>query len=209
MYSRPKKTVKWPAATRSTRIAEVGTRNPRVKTILTALAVLAVAAGAAAPTFAQTPPAGTRSAPTATLDPDVASLRGLVTISVVVEELGPMAAQLGITRASLETIIERRLRQSGIQVVDNPASDATLYLRVTFLVKETTGRTPPGAVYHSGLELQQIAKLEKNQAWAYPTSWRTGDLVVHPLDGVAENMRLQLNRQMDKFLDAYLSANPK
>jgi hypothetical protein len=180
-----------------------------INIILAGLAALVVAVGAPVPAQAQPPPAGARPAPAATLDPDVASLHGLVTISVVVEELAPTAAQSGITRASLETIIEGRLRQGGIQVADNPGSDATLYLRVTFLVRETTGRTPPGAIYHAGLELQQIARLEKNQAWAFPTSWRTGDLVVHPLDGIAENMRVQLNRQMDKFLDAYLAANPK
>jgi hypothetical protein len=180
-----------------------------IKIALLGFAALVVAVGAAAPALAQTPPVGARPALAATLDPDIASLHGLITLGVVVEELAPAAAQNGITRESLETIIERRLRESGIRVENNPASDATLYLRVTFLVREATGRTPRGAVYHAGLELQQIARLEKNQAWAYPTSWRTGDLVVHPLNGVAENMRVQLNRQMDKFLNAYLAANPK
>ncbi len=180
-----------------------------IKIALLGFAALVVAVGAAAPALAQTPPVGARPAPAATLDSDIASLHGLTALSVVVEELAPTAAKNGITRESLETIIERRLRESGIRVENNPASDATLYLRVTFLAREAAGRTPRDAVYHAGLELQQIARLEKNQAWAYPTSWRTGDLVVHPLDGVAENMRVQLNRQMDKFLDAYLTANPK
>jgi hypothetical protein len=178
-----------------------------VKIILTGLAALFAAVSAAVPALAQPPAMSARPAPT--LDPDIASLRGLVTLSVVVEELAPTAAQNGITRESLETIIEQRLRQSGIRVVDNPASDATLYLRITFLVRATTKGTPLGAVYHAGLELQQIARLEKNQAWAYPTSWRTGDLVVHAVDGIAENVRFQLNQQMDKFLTAYLAANPQ
>jgi hypothetical protein len=205
-----RKSLERAVATGSIPIAEVTHGTRRVKTIFTALAVvLVVFVGAAAPALAQTAPVDARPAPAATLDPDIASLRGLVTISVVVEELAPAAAQHGITRESLETIIERRLRQSGIRVANDPAADATLYLRVTFLAREATGRTPRAAVYHAGLELQQIAKLEKNQAWAYPTSWRTGDLVVHPLDGIAENMRAQLNRQMDKFLDAYIAANPK
>ena len=178
-----------------------------MKIILTGLAALFAAVSAAVPALAQPPAMSARPAPT--LDPDIASLRGLVTLSVVVEELAPTAAQNGITRESLETIIEQRLRQSGIRVVDNPASDATLYLRITFLVRATTKGTPLGAVYHAGLELQQIARLEKNQAWAYPTSWRTGDLVVHAVDGIAENVRFQLNQQMDKFLTAYLAANPQ
>ena len=186
-----------------------------VKIILTRRAALFVvlgvlgALGPAVPALAQPPPMTARPAAAETLDPDVASLRGLLTLSVVVEELAPTAPQNGITRESLERIIEERLRQGGIRVADNPAADATLYLRVTFLVRKTPGGAPLGVVYHAGLELQQIARLEKNQAWAYPTSWRTGDLVVHNLDGIAEHMRFQLNQQMDKFLTAHLAANPK
>src|SRR4029077_20751829 len=70
-------------------------------------------------------------APAAAADSQIerASLTGLTTISVVVEALAPIAEKNGLATATLQTDVERRLRQAGINVT--PAADACLHVHVT------------------------------------------------------------------------------
>src|SRR5213593_1072205 len=58
-----------------------------------------------------------------------ASLTGLSTLSVVVEDLSPTAVSSGLTTAMLQRDAERRLRQAGLSVT--PDADAYVYLHVT------------------------------------------------------------------------------
>src|SRR5207247_8061657 len=60
---------------------------------------------------------------------DRVTLTGLSPISVVVEELSPVAQKNGLTAASVQTDVERRLRQAGISLT--PDADAYLYVHVT------------------------------------------------------------------------------
>src|SRR5438874_13561443 len=60
---------------------------------------------------------------------DRVTLTGLSPISVVVEELSAVAQKNGLTAASVQTDVERRLRQAGISLT--PDADAYLYVHVT------------------------------------------------------------------------------
>src|SRR5260221_2884072 len=57
------------------------------------------------------------------------TLTGLTPLSVVVEDLAPIAEKNGVTGAALQADVERRLRQAGITLT--PDADAYLYVHVT------------------------------------------------------------------------------
>src|SRR5207253_7082964 len=58
-----------------------------------------------------------------------ASLTGLPTISIVVEDLPSVAQTNGLTAAALQADVEKRVRQAGISIT--PDADAYLYVHVT------------------------------------------------------------------------------
>ena len=49
----------------------------------------------------------------------IESLRGLQAVSVVIEDLGPDAESLGLTKSRLHSQVELRLRRSGITVLED------------------------------------------------------------------------------------------
>src|SRR5262249_4013935 len=65
-------------------------------------------------------------------DTERASLTGLTTVSVVVEELSAVAKKSGLATATLQADVERRLRQASISVT----SDADAYLYVHIMVAD-------------------------------------------------------------------------
>src|SRR5437764_13569841 len=69
---------------------------------------------------------------------DRVALTGLSPISVVVEELSAVAQENGLTAASVQTHIERRLRQAGSSLTP----DADAYLYVTGTVADPVGALP-------------------------------------------------------------------
>src|SRR5262245_40575396 len=58
-----------------------------------------------------------------------ASLAGLTPISIVVEDLAPIAQTNGLTTSALQSEIERRVRQAEITIT--PDADAYLFVHVT------------------------------------------------------------------------------
>ena len=73
-----------------------------------------------------------------------ATLTGLTPISVVVEELPAIAEKSGLTTASIQADVERRLRQAGITL--SPDADAYLYVHVTIAETASDDRTEVGQI---------------------------------------------------------------
>src|SRR5579859_7659911 len=86
----------------------------RAYTVLTLADTVLLAPWAARPAHAQTDPV---------------SLTGLTAISVVVEDLPPVAERNGVTASALKAETEKTLRQAGIAIT--PDSDAYLYIHIT------------------------------------------------------------------------------
>jgi hypothetical protein len=95
-------------------------------------------AGTAAPTavFTTTPaapgaPAGTGSAPVEPTDQRPgAELRGLTSLGVLVEDLGPQAIACGLTREAIETALSKPLTAAGFTVRRNSDDDTYVYVNV-------------------------------------------------------------------------------
>jgi hypothetical protein len=135
-----------------------------------------------------------------------ASLTGLTTISVVVEELAPIAEKNGLTTAALQTDVEGRLRQAGISIT--PDADAYLYVHVTV--------ADPGASlplpYVVDVSLMQEVTLPRGLKTRTPLqcpTWSLNRLGMSSADRVRAPVTDRVHEFVDQFIRAYQSVNPK
>jgi hypothetical protein len=135
-----------------------------------------------------------------------ASLTGLTTISVVVEALAPIAEKNGLTTAALQTDVERRLRQAGINVT--PDADAYLYVHITV--------ADPGASlplpYIVDVSLMQEVTLPRGLKTRTPLqcpTWSLNRLGMSSADRVRTPVTDRVTEFVDQFIRAYQSVNPK
>jgi hypothetical protein len=139
------------------------------------------------------------------------TLAGLTGVHVVVDEVGPEAEGLGLTRSALQAEVEQRVRQAGLRVFtpgDAMASAGrpTLHLRVTLLKSQGV---PPIHFYSVDLALRQQIRLARDRAIeSFAITWSDSrDL------GAVEPTRLSIVRaavraQVNQFLQAWQTANP-
>lgn len=59
-----------------------------------------------------------------------AEFRGLTTLGVVVEDLGPQAAACGLTRAPIEAAVSKSLSDAGFKVLRDSDEDTYVYVRI-------------------------------------------------------------------------------
>jgi hypothetical protein len=138
------------------------------------------------------------------------SLSGIKSFSVV-EDLSKSALDLGLSPQQLQTAVELKLRLAGIKVVGNEASvdlPGSPYLYVNII---TVGKAPGIIGYAIILSFNQAASLERNpdiksQAAA---TWSIESITTVGSDRAAESVKSSLGEMVDKFLNAYLSVNPK
>lgn len=132
------------------------------------------------------------------------SLKGITAIEVLVEDLPDGAKLLGLTKESIKTDVELKLRLAGIRVVTPEESlmipgMPELYVNITL-----TDGAEAGSI---DVQLNQNVMLERNGQLAIgATTWDTGVLLSHP---TAEGIRNSTKDHVDKFLNAWLSSNPK
>lgn len=138
-----------------------------------------------------------------------ATLRGLPGVEVVMEALAPEVEQAGLTKQQLQTDVELRLRQGGIRVLtDEERSKAMgrpwLYIQVTVALVRQLGI----AIYNINVELRQAVSLATGEVAPGASTWS-----VEALGGVALNdlprVRESARDQVDAFINAYLSVNPR
>jgi len=137
---------------------------------------------------------------------DPVSLTGLTAISVVVEDLPPVAERNGVTANGLKAETEKTLRQAGIAIT--PDSDAYLYVHVT--IAESGASLP--LPYFVEVSLMQEVTLPRNVRARTPIQCPTW--VVNRL-GMASTGQLRLAvtdrvaQFVDQFVKAYQSVNAK
>jgi hypothetical protein len=135
-----------------------------------------------------------------------ASLTGLTSISVVVEALAPVAEKNGLTTAALQTDVERRLRQAGINIT--PDADAYLYVHITV--------ADPGASlplpYIVDVSLMQEVTLPRGLKTRTPLqcpTWSLNRLGMSSADRVRTPVTDRVDEFVDQFIRAFQSVNPK
>jgi hypothetical protein len=138
------------------------------------------------------------------------TLVGLTGVHVVFDELGEAAERRGLTRASLQAEVDRRLRQAGLRVLTPTQAQAsvgrpTLHLRVGLL------QTPDVAdvyVYSVDLSLRQQVRLVRDRTLeSYAVTWSE-----HRAVGAVRTARLGMVRdtllqKVDEFVTAWRTSN--
>ena len=134
------------------------------------------------------------------------SLTGLTTLSVVVEDLAPIAVQNGLTGAALQTDVERRLRQARISVT--PDADAYLYVHVTVVDAGTSSPLP----YVVEVTLMQEVTLPRGLRTRTPLqcpTWSLNRLGLVGANVLRPAVSDRVGEFVDQFIRAYQSVNPK
>jgi hypothetical protein len=138
------------------------------------------------------------------------TLTGLTGVHVVVDEVGPEAERLGLTRSALQAEVEQRLRQAGLRVFTPgdalaSAGRPTLHLRVTLLKVQGA---PPIRVYSVDLTLRQEIRLVRDRAIeSFSTTWSDTRAVGAVEPGRTAMVRDAVRTKVDQFLQAWQTVN--
>lgn len=137
---------------------------------------------------------------------DRVTLTGLTPLSVVVEDLPPIAQQSGVAGATLQADVERRLRLAGISLT--PDADAYLYVRVA--VADPGGSLP--LPYVVEVTLMQEVTLPRGLRTRTPLqcpTWGLNSLGLVSGSGLRQAVADRVAQFVDQFVRAYQSVNPK
>jgi hypothetical protein len=137
------------------------------------------------------------------------TLRGISGISVVVENLKEQARQGGLHEEDIRTDVELKLRLAGVKVLTAPESTALpgspyLYVSVTSVL---SGAGVYGLYVEVSLNQRVLLAREQSISVTAPT-WSTSYIVTIGMNNLLE-VRDDIKELVDKFLNAYLSVNPK
>ena len=147
---------------------------------------------------------------TAADDRDRESLRDLDGVRVAVEDLSPAIEAKGLSKDLLLKAVESKLEQAGIRVMNAgefPVGDPFLDVRVT-----TTKESSRLIGCSVEVKFVQIVFLRRNPSVTFnrAETWKAaGQMEIVPSARLAENIRQQVWEQVDQFIAAYRSVNPK
>jgi hypothetical protein len=133
-----------------------------------------------------------------------ASLKGLGTISLVVEDPGPAAQKYGLTVMRLQSEIRERLQRAGLVV--RQEADPYLYVQIT--VVDPGGALP--LAYAIQVTMMQEVALPRglNGHFQAPTWWQSS-VGMAGADRLGQSVSGRAQEFVDQFIKAYQSVNPK
>ncbi len=135
------------------------------------------------------------------------TLEGLEGVKVIVEDMRPEVEQAGLTKSSLQTLVELELRKAGIRVLTEEERLKTkarpwLYLRVSVVIDD-----PGSCAFDISLWLNQAVILAGNGSIATATTWdtsRTGTVGKSNIPSIKDHVR----EKVEEFCNDFLAANP-
>lgn len=118
-------------------------------------------------------------------------------LRVEVEDLGPAAQRIGLTRDAILNRVELRLRAAGIKPAAIPGRDDYLYVNLNTV----------GTAFSVHVELKRIVTYSAGdrKLHSFASTWTTGSAGTHGYDPAY--LVNALDPSLDKFLNAYLRAN--
>jgi hypothetical protein len=145
-------------------------------------------------------------------DSNLKTLQGLMGVNVLVLGPGPEAEADGLKQTVIQTDVELRLRQAGIKVLtqtERLAAPGGPYL----LIRADTLRikSAPGLYAYSVIvELAQFIRLDHDPSIiARGTTWSPTGVIGIVGSGELNQIRDRIKDQVDRFINAWLSVNPK
>jgi hypothetical protein len=126
------------------------------------------------------------------------SLKGITSVSVLIEELPSGATKLGLMPSTIQTDVELKLRLAGMKVLAQ--SFISLYVSVN--------ATPDGRAENITVELLQPVTLNRDSSivvWTAITWIRQRVALLYN----SQDIREAVKDEVDTFLNDWLSVNPK
>jgi len=141
---------------------------------------------------------------------DLSPLRGLETLTVVIEDLDPSLTENGLAAADLRKLLEGRIGMMGIRLLSvEEAIDAAPgpgYLRLAIRTERVSDLN---RIYSVGLELRQKARLVRDPSIeTTAVTWRAQELGLSPLKDMT-GIRGDTASLIDRFVTDLSKANPK
>ncbi len=133
-----------------------------------------------------------------------ASLRGIRSMSVVVEEIKPGIS--GLTEKAIQTDVELKLRMTGVKV--DSSAKTYLYVQVTWLSTHMGGRHV-GYGYYVQVKFEQGVTALETGWQGIASTWGSGSIGSSPTEGAGRRIRRTVKENVDEFLNDYLSVNPR
>ena len=144
---------------------------------------------------------------------DFKVLRALKTVSVLVEHLAPETEADGLSTHQIQTDVELRLREAGINVIDIKEANKLkpnppyLYINVNCLKLLDESRY----VVAIQVEMAENATLERHATRLVigVTTWSRGFVGIFGQNVFSQSVRQEIRDKVDAFLNDYLKANQK
>jgi hypothetical protein len=133
-----------------------------------------------------------------------ATLKGISTVWVLIEKLPDGAKVIGLSKDTIQTDVELKLRLAGMRVVTQDEANQLpgspcVYVNVNF--------TDDADAASASLELDQDVKLERTGQFVPGVeTWSKEVLVTRPS---GQGIRDRIKDLADQFLNAWLSVNPR
>lgn len=141
---------------------------------------------------------------------DRESLRDLDGVRVVVDEPAPVLKAKELSKDELKKSVESKLRSAGINVLNSgefPVGDPFLHLRVT-----TTAANGGMIAYEVELDFRQTVFLRRNPTITFnrAQTWKADEhMGLVRSARLAEAVQAGLLEQLNQFVNAFFSVNPK
>ncbi len=135
------------------------------------------------------------------------SLEGLSGVYVLIEQLGPEAKVLGLTREAIQTTAELELRKAKINILSKEesartADSAYLYININAQIRDS------GIVDFSlSVSLKQRVQLSNGKK-VFASTWDSGSLGKVEKKDIAQIRTGYLIGHLETFVNDFLTANP-
>ncbi|OGP64275.1 MAG: hypothetical protein A2169_06445 [Deltaproteobacteria bacterium RBG_13_47_9] len=140
-----------------------------------------------------------------------ATLRGLLGVGALVENLPSEVEQEGLNRNALQGEIELKLRSAGIKVLTKEECLKTpgepyLYININVNIAKTESDIYPYTI--DVMLIQKVALLRNPAQTSYAVTWSVGG--IGSIDRqIMSQLRDSILEMLDVFIKAYLTENPK
>lgn len=140
---------------------------------------------------------------------DRQTLRGITSVAVVVEDLPSEAVKDGLTRDQLQTDVEINLRKAGITILESSGIHHTPFLYVNAHLIKGSGPSAQLYVFDCQVQLVQPVRIVSNGAYDLAPTWSDEITGGTGASDMRTYIRSHIADLVDKFINAYLSVNPK
>jgi hypothetical protein len=135
------------------------------------------------------------------------TLVGVRAVAVLVIGVDSDIQRAGLSKSTLKSDVEVKLRQAGLLVVEPSSSDGIVWVELVALDRD---EEEPRYAYAMNLQFWQRVSLERNGSRSGAITWQTSLMVGIAGSGRFTDLARQTIRDnVDTFLTAYLAANKR